>query len=76
MPKTFITRLQTIDQLIQKRDTGNAACLAEKLKVSERTIKDFISVMKELGAPIYYNRKTGSYCYALNGRFVLHFEAS
>ena len=76
MPKTFVTRLQTIDRLIQKRDTGNAACLAEKLKVSERSVKEFISVMKELGAPIFYNRTANSYCYAHNGRFVIHFEAS
>jgi len=76
MPKTFVTRLQTIDLLIQKKNTGNAAALAQKLKVSERTVKEFISVMKELGAPIYYNRKAGSYCYAQNGRFVLHFETT
>jgi Mn-dependent DtxR family transcriptional regulator len=49
MPKTFVNRLQTIDRLIQKRDTGNATCLAEKLNISERTVKDFIAVMKDLG---------------------------
>lgn len=75
MPGTLIQRLKTIDLLIQKKNTGNAAVLAQKLKVSERTIKEFISVMKELGAPIYYNRKACSYCYAKNGRFVIHFEA-
>jgi predicted DNA-binding transcriptional regulator YafY len=75
MPKTFVSRFQTIDKLIQKKNTGNATRLAEKLKISERTVKEFIAVMKELGAPIYYNRKACSYCYAKNGRFVIHFEA-
>jgi predicted DNA-binding transcriptional regulator YafY len=74
MPKTFIARIHLIDSLIQKRNTGNASALAEKLNISERTVKEFISVMKELGAPIYYNRKAGSYCYAQKGSMVLHFE--
>ncbi len=30
MPKTFITRLKLIDDLIQKRNTGNAAALNTK----------------------------------------------
>lgn len=74
MPKTLIQRLKTIDLLIQKKTTGNAACLALKLGVSERTAKDFIAVMKELGAPIYFNRKLSSYCYAHKGGFVVQFE--
>jgi predicted DNA-binding transcriptional regulator YafY len=60
--------------LIQKKSTGNAADLALKLDVSERTIKDFITIMKELGAPIYFNRKINSYCYSYKGGFVVHFE--
>jgi predicted DNA-binding transcriptional regulator YafY len=76
MPKTFVSRFQTIDKLIQKKNTGNATRLAEKMKISERTVKEFIAVMKELGAPIYYNRKLNSYCYNQKGSFVLRFEAS
>jgi predicted DNA-binding transcriptional regulator YafY len=75
MPKTFVARLQIIDQLIQKRNTGKAVSLAQRLNVSERTAKEFIAVMKSLGAPIYYSRKAASYCYSKNGRFVLQFES-
>lgn len=74
MPKTFVTRLKLIDELIQKRNTGNAAALAARLDVSERTAKEFIAVMKSLGAPVYYCRKTGSYCYAERGSFTLRFD--
>jgi predicted DNA-binding transcriptional regulator YafY len=74
MPKIFINRFQTIDELIQKKETGNAVALAEKLRVSERTVKEFISVMKALGAPIYFNRKAGSYCYLKPGKFVIRFD--
>lgn len=74
MPGTLIQRLKTIDLLIQKKTTGNAACLALKLGVSERTVKEIITVMKELGAPIYFNRKISSYCYIQKGGFVVQFE--
>jgi predicted DNA-binding transcriptional regulator YafY len=76
MPKAFLARLQTIDELIQKKNTGNAAGLANKLNISQRTVKEYIAVMKELGAPIYYNRKINSYCYHQKGSFILRFEAT
>lgn len=58
MPKTFVDRLQTIDHLIQKRSTGNAAALAVRLDVSERTAKEFIAVIKGLGAPYLLQPKS------------------
>ncbi len=74
MPKKFVARIRLIDEMIQKRKTSNATMLAQSLKVSERTAKEFIAVMKSLGAPINYSRKASSYCYLTNGRFVLQFE--
>jgi predicted DNA-binding transcriptional regulator YafY len=74
MPRTLFKRLKTIDMLIQKKSTGNAAALALQLGVSERSVKDFITIMKELGAPIYFNRQLNSYCYSCKGGFVVHFE--
>ncbi|MCA6438363.1 MAG: hypothetical protein ACRCSM_04570 [Sediminibacterium sp.] len=46
MPRTFIKRFQRIDKLIQRKQTGTALQLANKLEVSERTAKEFIAVMK------------------------------
>jgi len=74
MPKKFVARIRLIDEMIQKRNTGNAATLAQRLNVSERTAKEFIAVMKSLGAPIFYSRKASSYCYSTKGRFVFQFE--
>lgn len=74
MPKKFVTRLKLINELIQKRKTGNATELAARLQVSERTVKEFIAVMKTLGAPVYYSRKLGSYCYAEKGSMAVRFE--
>ena len=73
MPRTFIKRFQTIDRLIQKKQTGTAIQLAEKLEISEITAKEFIMVMKEFGAPIYFDRVANSYRYKTNGSFNISF---
>jgi predicted DNA-binding transcriptional regulator YafY len=74
MPETLIQRLKTIDTLIQKKNTGKATCLALKIGVSERTVKEYIAKMKEFGAPIYFNRKISSYCYTHKVEFIMQFE--
>jgi len=56
-------RFQTIDRLIQKKQTGTSIRLAKKLDISERTAKEYIAVMKEFGAPIYFDRAANSYRY-------------
>jgi predicted DNA-binding transcriptional regulator YafY len=73
MPRTFIKRFQTIDRLIQRKQTGTAQQLANKLEVSERTAKEFIAIMKEFGAPIYFDRAGNSYRYKDNGSFNISF---
>jgi predicted DNA-binding transcriptional regulator YafY len=73
MPRTFIKRFQTIDRLIQRKATGTSEQLAEKLGVSKRTIIEFINVMKELGAPIYFCKIKKSYCYKEKGHFNISF---
>lgn len=50
MPRTFIQRFQTIDRLIQKKQAGTAKQLAKRLDISERTAKEFITIIKEFGA--------------------------
>jgi hypothetical protein len=73
MPRRFIQRFKTIDRLIQNKDTGNAIQLAKQLDVSERTAKEFIMVMREHGAPIYFDRLANSYCYSNRGSFNISF---
>jgi len=74
MPRTFINRFRIIDQLIQHKSTSTAKQLAQKLDVSERTAKEFIAVMKEQGAPIYFCRTKISYCYSSKGSFNISFS--
>jgi predicted DNA-binding transcriptional regulator YafY len=73
MPRTFIKRFQTIDRLIQRKATGSTEQLAEKIGVSKRTIIEFINIMKETGAPIYFCRIKKSYCYKEDGNFNISF---
>jgi predicted DNA-binding transcriptional regulator YafY len=73
MPRNFIKRFIYIDSLISQRSTGSPQILAEKIGVLERTAKEFISIMKELGAPICYDRYRKTYYYKFQGHFNISF---
>ena len=73
MPRNFIKRFQAIDRLIQKKATGTSEELAVRIGISRRTLIEFINIMKELGAPIYYCRIRKSYCYEEDGSFNVSF---
>lgn len=73
MPRRFIERLQTIDRLIKIKGTGTPTELAQKIGVSKRTTIELISVMKQMGAPIYYDKQRNTYCYMEQGHFNISF---
>lgn len=70
----ILKRLKRIDELIQIKASGGSADLAKRLNVSERTVLETIRLMKELGAPIKYDRGRRSYYYEFEGQFKLGFE--
>ncbi|PUZ19936.1 hypothetical protein GA0116948_11955 [Chitinophaga costaii] len=76
MPKRYFDRLQTIDHLIRIKGTGTPAALAKRMRISERTLFEFLKMMRELGAPIEYDRYKESYYYAEKGGFNVHFSQS
>jgi len=73
MPKRYFERLQTIDYLIRIKGTGKPAQLAKRLRISERTLYEFLKMMKDLGAPIEYDRYKESYYYSEKGGFNIRF---
>jgi predicted DNA-binding transcriptional regulator YafY len=73
MPRNFIKSFIYIDNLISQRSTGSPKMLGEKIGVSERTAKEYISVMKELGAPICYDKYRKSYFHKFQGHFNISF---
>ena len=76
MPKRYFDRLQTIDYLIRIKGTGKPAQIAKLLRISERTLYEFLKMMKELGAPIEYDRYKESYYYSEKGGFNIRFSKS
>ncbi len=65
--------IERVDQLIRLKATGTPTQLAQRLQLSERSIYNVIEIMKEMGAPIYYNRSRRSYCYEENVKFKFGF---
>jgi predicted DNA-binding transcriptional regulator YafY len=69
----FIERLQSIDYYIRTKSTGTPKEFAEKLRVSERQLYKYLKNLKELGAPIKYNKNSRSYYYDCKGFFAVKF---
>jgi predicted DNA-binding transcriptional regulator YafY len=69
----IIKRLQRIDELIRIKGTGAPANLARRLGVSERSLYEYLRLMKEFGAPIHYSRTAQTYHYGNEGKFLISF---
>ena len=72
----YIRVLKRMDQMIRSRSTGTPEDFARRLAISERSLYNYLSVMKDLGAPIRYSRFSESYIYIEDGGFVMEFEKS
>jgi len=58
-----LERLRKVHQLIQQENTGTPTELASRLGISRRQLYNLIEYLKELGAPLLYNRKTNTFYY-------------
>jgi hypothetical protein len=65
-----IKRLQFIDYIIRRRATGSLEKFAEKNRLSKRGLAAVLQEMKEMGFPIKYNKRLGSYYYEQEGEMV------
>lgn len=73
MPKRFFERFNRLDDLIARKATGTPKELADKLEISESTLYEYLIVMKDLGAPIRYDKLRSTYYYEVNGKFQIKF---
>ena len=73
MQKEIFHRLERIDHLIRIKATGTPTELASKLGISERSVYEYLNLMKELGAPIKFNSYRQSYYYDEDGGFNISF---
>jgi predicted DNA-binding transcriptional regulator YafY len=74
MPKRFLERFKKIDNLISIRGTGTPAQFADKLELSESMLYEYLSVLREQGAPIAYDKEKQTYYYEKRGSFKIIFE--
>ncbi|AUS05098.1 HTH domain-containing protein [Pseudotamlana carrageenivorans] len=58
-----LERLQQLHQRISQENTGTPKELAHNMRISERTVYKLIEQLKDLTAPICYNRKRKTYFY-------------
>lgn len=58
-----LERLQQLHQRISQENTGTPKELANTMHVSERTLYSLVEQLKDLTAPICYNRNTKTYYY-------------
>jgi transcriptional antiterminator len=65
--------IEKIDYKIQTGRTGPAGTLAQSVGISPRTLHNYLAMMRDLGAPIYFNKVKKSYCYREEGSFTIAF---
>jgi len=58
-----IERIERLHNLIRLKATGTVRECAQSLQISERQLFRMLEEMKDLGAPIDYDKNRGSYYY-------------
>lgn len=74
MRKDFIDRLQAIDRLIQRKATGNPREFARRLRLSRSSLYDYLTLLKNFGAPIRYCKRRLTFFYKEEGGFCFQFR--
>jgi len=59
-----IELLQRIHKLIDSSRTGTPLEFSQRIRISERHLREIIDEMKDLGAPIGYSRRNETYYYS------------
>jgi predicted DNA-binding transcriptional regulator YafY len=71
--KPLLQRLIRLDHLIQYKSTGTPADCAQKIGISERSLYDYLKILKEMGAPVRFSRGRRTYYYSEGGHFHISF---
>jgi predicted DNA-binding transcriptional regulator YafY len=71
--KSLLHRLIRLDHLINHKSTGTPADCAQKIGISERSLYDYLKILKEMGAPVKFSRGRRTYYYSEGGHFHISF---
>ena len=66
--------IRQIDSLIRHEHTGSAEEFAEKLGISERTLRSHLQQMRDIGIDVIYDYYKKTYRYAEKGRISFGFS--
>lgn len=72
--KHYLSLLLQLDLFIREKGTGSPPEFAQKMGISERSLYEYLKVLKELGAPIRFSRQEHSYYYETEGQFQISFQ--
>ena len=73
--KSLLHRLIRLDHLISHKSTGTPSDCAHKIGISERSLYDYLKILKEMGAPVRFSRGRRTYYYTEGGHFHISFLA-
>jgi hypothetical protein len=62
-----------MDYYIRTRNTGSPGEFAAKMGISERSLYEYINILKELGAPVAFSFHENSYIYYEEGKLKISF---
>ena len=68
-----LDRIEKLDHLIRTKATGSPKDLSRRMNITELLLYDMLRIMKERGAPIYFDKKVNSYRYRYEGSFAAKF---
>jgi predicted DNA-binding transcriptional regulator YafY len=71
--KSLLHRLIRLDHLISHKSTGTPADCAQKVGISERSLYDYLKLLKDMGAPVKFSRGRRTYYYTEGGHFHVSF---
>ena len=71
----YIERIKAMDDLIRRKATGTSSQFAEKLHISRSTLMEYIDILKNMGAPIAYDKFRNSYYYLYSCKLQIGFES-
>lgn len=71
--KSLLHRLIRLDHLISHKSTGTPADCAQKVGISERSLYDYLKLLKDMGAPVKFSRGRRTYYYTEGGHFHVLF---
>lgn len=68
-----LKKIERLDGLIRRKATGSPKDLARRIDVAESTIYEYIKLMRDMGAPIEFDRFGNTYYYTTTIQFQVGF---